>query len=539
MPHTITAHGSTDFAPRTSEGHYRLSAELSWLVQADADTLAAVEAALSRSICDRIGDVLLLRFGNAVGHFDGGPLGRIVVHSDKWEETHFDEMLADITHRMALLPFAAGTGAELPYDRSITTEHRVLFHAFVYLRHLLSETAAPEDRLVPALRLILRQPHRRLERVARWTPLHAVTRIEPRALIGVVSANARLTRAPGTSVPLARALRGHVPEQLEETRAQDTVDVPENRFVKAFLGQASSIVDGMRAAVATGCSPHFRARILADCDAIARALAPVRQHVFWSGVSEMTRVPAESQVLQRRRGYREVFRHFVRLRLAARLPLRPDAIARLLEIKDIAELYEIWSFFELERLVSLVLERGPLEVDAARVDDFGAHLGWGLRVRWDGGVELFYNLSYSRSRVSMRSYSLPLRPDVVLSIPDGPSAGHHLFDAKFKLRRIDDARADDVDDAEQAAERRGIFKHADLYKMHTYRDAIATARTVWILYPGTEFRFFDEKHGVVEHARHLPTTVSGVGAAPLAPKSDDDELRLVLRHLLLGCVAQP
>jgi predicted component of viral defense system (DUF524 family) len=43
---------------------------------------------------------------------------------------------------------------------------------------------------------------------------------------------------------------------------------------------------------------------------------------------------------------------------------------------------------------------------------------------------------------------------------------------------------------------RGWFKHADILKMHAYKDAIGIpagqVASVWVLYPGTEFRFFAE-----------------------------------------------
>ena len=82
---------------------------------------------------------------------------------------------------------------------------------------------------------------------------------------------------------------------------------------------------------------------------------------------------------------------------------------------------------------------------------------------------------------------MPLIPDIALRIPDGPNAGLHLFDAKFRVQALTDVglAADDKDaDDEKAAERAGSFKRADIYKMHAYRDAIPSARSVWILYPG-------------------------------------------------------
>ena len=107
-------------------------------------------------------------------------------------------------------------------------------------------------------------------------------------------------------------------------------------------------------------------------------------------------------------------------------------------------------------------------------------------------MRLVYNQRFSRSRTGQRhSYSVPLIPDIALSIPDGPNAGLHLFDAKFRVHALTDVGlgADDKDaDDEKTTERAGSFKRADIYKMHAYRDAIPDARSVWILYPGGEFR---------------------------------------------------
>jgi predicted component of viral defense system (DUF524 family) len=71
-------------------------------------------------------------------------------------------------------------------------------------------------------------------------------------------------------------------------------------------------------------------------------LRPIVHDPFWGGIGVMGHVPVGSTVLQRRRGYREVFGHFARLRLAARVPRDHRVVHRLLETKDIAELYELW-----------------------------------------------------------------------------------------------------------------------------------------------------------------------------------------------------
>ena len=161
--------------------------------------------------------------------------------------------------------------------------------------------------------------------------------------------------------------------------------------------------------------------------------------------------------------------------------------------------------------------------------DFSA----GGTFEWASGVRLVYNQHFSRSRKGQRhSYSVPLRPDIALSIPDGPNSGLHLFDAKFRVHGLADvgfAGSDKDGDDEKVGERAGSFKRGDIYKMHAYRDAIPDARSVWILYPGGEFRFsccagggVRSGYQVISSPKGLPEEVQGVGAIPVAPVVGDE-----------------
>jgi predicted component of viral defense system (DUF524 family) len=127
-----------------------------------------------------------------------------------------------------------------------------------------------------------------------------------------------------------------------------------------------------------------------------------------------------------------------------------------------------------------------------------------------------------------------------MQIPSGPNKGLHLFDAKFKLRKIEtvmpEADSEEVQSNDKSEERRGTFKHGDLYKMHTYRDAIRAAKSVWALYPGDAFRFFSENGArLTEPPQSGPSELAGVGAIPLTPKANGiDFLEIVLRSLCAG-----
>jgi hypothetical protein len=128
--------------------------------------------------------------------------------------------------------------------------------------------------------------------------------------------------------------------------------------VKAFIDQAIGIVEQIRP-LAAGRGSSFAARIEADCAHMLQRLEPLLRTSLLSSVGQMRRLPAESMVLQRRRGYREVFRHFIRMRMATRIPTGADPRA-LLELEDIAALYELWCFFEVQRAVTQLL--GPPSV---------------------------------------------------------------------------------------------------------------------------------------------------------------------------------
>jgi predicted component of viral defense system (DUF524 family) len=330
---------------------------------------------------------------------------------------------------------------------------------------------------------------------------------------------------------------------LQESAVRATVDVPENRFVKVFLDQALGIVDQMQVAAENSTTPSFRDRVKSECVAMRKKLLERRRASLWTEVGKMGRLPAESTVLQGRRGYREVYRHFLRLRMTARVPLNPANSMWQLESKDIAQLYELWCFFQVEQSVTSALGSAPTKAGIPIVGDLAARLPYDFRVAWEDGTTLFYNRSYSRAEKRPRSYSVPLRPDIVLRVPNGPNKGEHIFDAKFRLQRLDELVSADeaAEDEEEEAERRGVFKLADLYKMHTYRDAIPSARSVWILFPGSEFAFFpaedsltsDLKAGKrVQTVKALPSVVTGVGAIPVVPGATQSSLLSAIGFLL-------
>ncbi len=169
--------------------------------------------------------------------------------------------------------------------------------------------------------------------------------------------------------------------------------------------------------------------------------------------------------------------------------------------------------------VGAILEVEP-RLDLKLDDEHG--LRWTTKAIFPGtNWELVFNKSLRRPS---GSYSLGLRPDFALT----GAGGLLIFDAKFRFNERDVDRMA-AEDAEQALEQdiqqgsvERVAKQVDLYKMHTYRDALQ-ARAAVALYPGNKAEFFD-----VERGQRRDLTLAnlleddgwrGIGALPLRPEA--------------------
>ena len=497
--------------PTTPEGATRLQAERRWLAEGTPDEIDGAGAELGR-VATRLTPTLLeLSFGNAVGWYAAGPLGDLEVVSGKWGDEHFRAMLEQLTGIAASLPFSAGTPSALPFERDEVGSEDVLYHAFTYLRHLVGSPAGPGLELVGPLRSVLARPHRRTTRGARVVPIGLARRVAPDALLGMAAGRWPMRRSD--RVALARFMRGMIPEEVEESVLAADVDTPENRFVRSLLELCRLVIDRVRELAGRhGClGPQTRAY----CDYIESVLRPLIDHPLWSQVGRMTHFPAASTVLQRRHDYRALFTHYNRLRLGSRVPLDAEDAELLLEAKDVARLYEVWTCFAFIDAAKPVLGQ-PVEVRRPSVSDVEATVAWKMQARWADGTMLHYNPTFTRSAGGgLRSYSLLLRPDLMLTVPGGPNAGRHVFDAKFKLEGGPEDEA-------------AGFKREDLHKMHAYRDALDGVRSAWVLYPGSSFRFFRTCGMDVDSAESLPEVFDGVGGVPLAPGEQPQALIALL-----------
>lgn len=405
--------------------------------------------------------------------------------------------------------------------------------ALFHLRRLMRETELPA-----AVEAIVHHPYTRLTEEDRVVQSALARSVLPDRL---AASAGMLSFEPGG--PLATLFRGHTPGALVETIRRDTVDTPENRYVKAVLEDLVALLGRLEPVVERQRKVASLREIAAWRDRLDDLLAdPV-----WRDVGPLRHIPTNSQVLLRRDAYRQVAQADLLLQYGLVLPWeRAQEIAdEVGDIRPIFELYEYSCFFALRRILRSMCgpEAQQLEGFYLRRDDRlhvdlrrGRGSGLVFNTEIDGDpvrVGLFYNRSFNKpaddKAYEDASYSTTFRPDISILASSGGSRHWLHFDAKYRLdvdEWVEQLSSDVVEDVESElagdSEDRELFKKADLYKMHAYRDAIVGSRGAYVLFPARDAAptLFVRHRAADYRASHaLPS----VGAFPLRPGASADQ----------------
>ena len=470
-------------------------------------------------------DTGVVSFRNFVGRAELAGVGIDVV-SAKIGAGGVSRILQEISALASNLVF--GWRSPTGFAASSDASHYppVPYHQLQLLRRMMLGEP-PGKRLQDWLAAVERSPTRRFEPERPVVSPDRVRRLDPRAVQSVFRHVDRLVPLESETTlannALARALtfgdppKRHFPGRIAAPRGRLSFDTAENRFVKHVIGECLAIVYRFVD------HPKLHSGLRDDCRLMLSTLEQAAASPFLMEAGRLSGFQAPSQALAKADGYRAMSVFWLDLTRHLSLPRSPAETGFLLEGRDLATLYEYWVFLKVLEAVVTVSGCAPNGQPEIRRDELGESLSVGLPVELGPSITVQFNPTYRRGTGT--AYSTPLRPDVVVEI-DGI---RHVFDAKYRLDRFDDSEADADDDP-------ATYKRADLYKMHTYRDAIASVRTACVVYPGSEFVFF-ERSGVKRVAPNPMTLLDGVGAIPLRPTEADPAL--MLRNFLAILLKPP
>lgn len=432
----------------------------------------------------------------------------IVVKSNKISSEDYEMMLKDIVEKMAQLPFDFNSPTYEPFNVEDLSDRRILYHLFVIVKYIVFYA---ETNLQGALECITRNPTRKhvyeLHRVESWNVSH----ITSHTINSIVTNPQALEDIPPygniNDTSLARRIKqkngkAKFPTYVDSMQLNNSLDTVENRFVKHFLNFSLEIIERFYHLVNKREDVINKLELIRECRVIKGIVEEWLTHDIFAEVGELHQLSFQSVVLQKREGYKEIFRFYNMLNSSLHMPFSPRQLERIIQNKDIALLYEIWTYFEVLNAVEECIQMSPKRAVIISTNDFKVDIKEGIEVVYDwqeSEVKVGYNKSYPNGK---GSYSVRLRPDIVIEYKDKT----YIFDAKFKVKQIDKRSSKE---SKQQEEQAFTFKNEDIYKMHTYKDAIDGVCMACILYPNpnlSEIVFLTQNN-----------QGDGVGAIPLLP----------------------
>ena len=448
-------------------------------------------------------------------------------------------------------------------------DEKELYQRFLFVRSLFKNQEFEESvqKIIsnPATRWMTEEEDRDIRSIRRFTPKN------------IRELTSRANRIPSPNVIPGLA---DVPLKISSSRKTESVDTTENRFIKHVLGSFLSFCEAIESKL--GKAKFDREH--AEVKEIGQRLENLLNQPFFKTVKRPTSLRINSPVLQRRSGYRELLRAWLRFHLTAQLSWRFDNDEDNLFTggkKDIASLYEYWVFFVLFKIITekfgqITSEDADKWLDGLIVPDIhglgltlqeGKKRSFGFKYKSekrDLNLQFCYNRPFPGNREYPKSkksgsYSKSFRPDYTLSIwpneltddvaEEEESIVHIHFDAKYKVdyaffkedestvsnaqgeegkaasldSGLEERQTSKIVQAVKNEERQGVYKNIDLYKMHAYKDAIRRSGGAYILYPGT----LNEKVPF----RGFHEIIPGVGAFSVRPNNEGEAMENIKKFI--------
>lgn len=441
----------------------------------------------------------------------------IEIRSTKSEyETDYRQMLGDIAEYYTDLVLQQGAPVTQRLEINAQSSAKTLYQRFAFVKSLIESDAFSE-----AIHKIISNP------IRKWTDsniqrkIDGVKRFTRKNIKEIASSNDRINLPESYRRGMPSCLTS-IPRTIEVEYKKDTIDNQENQFIKFVLRSLSTFCWDLKE------MKNASNRLKVEAEATIELLNIHLENQFFRQVSMPTHLNMNSPVLQRKEGYREILQSWLLFDLAAKLNWNGGDNVYSAGKKNVATLYEYWLFFKLLELISQFFDiqaKDKLQLVNFDSDKINLNLIQGKTRMVYGqqetlsrkiNVAFYYNRTFSKVADDndpihkAGSWTMAMRPDYTLSLWPGEISEieaekqdlitHIHFDAKYRLNKItlEDTNCEDEDLlVEKEEQESGIYKRADLLKMHAYKDAIRRTSGAYILYPGTMNKSIKGFHEVV------------------------------------------
>ena len=396
--------------------------------------------------------------------------------------------------------------------------NETFYEDFMLLKYIMKEENLPSS-----FEAIKRNISNRLNVVEYREDVFLARMIDNDVILDVVSSPSLVRSESGVLFG-----KYHIKDVLQKGTVE-TIDIPENRFVKDFLKTIDIMIHSL--IKETESNKKVNDYIRTELKEMEHMIRDYLSERWISEIGDLTVVPRNSMILQKKLGYRDIFRMYHMLEMSISVSIKE--IEELLKgnNRKLHAIYEFWCYIKLfNTLRDMSVNKPSFKM---KTDD----KKWILSLKEtkeplfkiplqnvEVNVVLFFDKKYRQRNSDYTSYSLDFDPDFSLKIwieDDKRKFTIVHFDSKYKV----DTETTDEEHQNPIKE----YKEADIHKMHTYRDAILRTSGAFILYPGTETETFSKREDA-----YFPL----IGAQCLKPgdKKDLNALHDLLKNIFSSFV---
>jgi predicted component of viral defense system (DUF524 family) len=467
---------------------------------------------------------------------------------DKDYRENYKLMLEYIAGKCSELLMQINSPVNQNFEPDFEKDNKTIYQRFAFVKSLLNSTEFND-----AINKIIYSPSIIWKQKIETIDIRKTRRFTNSITKQIVSGSNRINFRINESIDSA-------PTKIENVIKIESVDTPENRFIKFAL---ESFLKFCNDCENTFIKLNYKKALL-EIEALIFTLQSYLEVPFFKEISRPTTLKLNSPILQRKSGYREVLNAWILFDLAAKLIWQGGDKVYKAGKRDIATLYEYWLFFQLYNLFT---NNSNFSFDkithdnkdiSQLIEQTNDELGLKLKTGKETSLIGYYNsdqrklkfrFSYNRTfsgntkfnkqygtdewKADSGSWTKSLRPDYTFSFwpasineeeaEDKNLIVHIHFDAKYKVKQFvikdqikketdEDGEETDSLETEKNEERNGFYKNADLLKMHAYKDAIRRTGGAYVLYPG---------EGIIEKTdikfKGFHEIIPGLGAFAVRP----------------------
>lgn len=165
-----------------------------------------------------------------------------------------------------------------------------------------------------------------------------------KVLVDIVSSPKNLIQSDNENLIMYKKLNGYLPSKINQVNYKDNIDTPENRFFKYFIEMVDYIIDDCLNNIADG-------YVKDELTSFSKETSYYLSQKYFNDISPMDYAPFNSQVLQKKEGYRDILHYFLMLEFSYKLNWNEVIDNFEGYEKKLSDLYEYWCYFKLIKIL--------------------------------------------------------------------------------------------------------------------------------------------------------------------------------------------